>query len=63
MLKITDKSFRYTPSFNTDLRKKFRKLEQERRAAEAHSNESDAAMDHSVVPMLGRRSLSKGSLN
>ena len=26
MLKITDKSFRYTPSFNTDLRKKFRKL-------------------------------------
>ena len=25
MLKITDKSFNYTPSFNTDLRKKFRK--------------------------------------
>jgi hypothetical protein len=63
MLKITDKSFRYTPSFNTDLRKKFRKLEQERRAAEAHSNVSDAAMDHSVVPMLGRRSLTKSSLN
>ena len=26
MLKITDKSFRYTPSFNTDLRKKFKKM-------------------------------------
>lgn len=60
MLKITDKSFRYTPSFNTDLRKKFRKLEQERRAAEAHSNDSDADVAHSVVPMLGRRSLTKG---
>ena len=59
MLKITDKSFRYTPSFNTDLRKKFRKLEQERRAAEAQSQDSDAEMDHSVVPMLGRRSLTK----
>ena len=61
MLKITDKSFRYTPSFNTDLRKKFRKLEQERRAAEAQSEDSDAAL-HSVVPMLARRSQTK-SLN
>ena len=60
MLKITDKSFRYTPSFNTDLRKKFRKLEQERRAAEARKTDSDAAMGHSVVPMLGRRSSTKG---
>jgi hypothetical protein len=60
MLKITDKSFRYTPSFNTDLRKKFRKLEQERRAAEAHSKESEVDMGHSVVPMLARRSLTKG---
>jgi len=60
MLKITDKSFRYTPSFNTDLRKKFRKLEQERRAAETHSKDSDSAIGHSVVPMLARRSLIKG---
>lgn len=35
MLKITDKSFRYTPSYETDLRKKFRRIEQERKAAEA----------------------------
>jgi hypothetical protein len=63
MLKITDKSFRYTPSFNTDLRKKFRKLEQERRAAaEAQTRDSDASIGHSVVPMLGRRSVTS-SLN
>ena len=60
MLKITDKSFRYTPSFNTDLRKKFRKLEQERRAAEAQSRDAEGAVSHSVVPMLARRSLTKG---
>lgn len=59
MLKITDKSFRYTPSFNTDLRKKFKKLEQERRAVEAHSRDSEADLGHSVVPMLARRGLTK----
>ena len=59
MLKITDKSFRYTPSFNTDLRKKFKKMEQERRAFEALNKESEAAVGHSVVPMLSRRSLTK----
>ena len=55
MLKITDKSFNYTPSFNTDLKKKFRKLEQERRAAEARSRVADASMAHSVVTMVARR--------
>ncbi len=34
MLKITDKSFRYTPSHSTDLRKKFRRIEQERKLKE-----------------------------
>ena len=43
MIRITDKSFRYTPSFNTDLRKKFRKIEQERRAAEAERAEAEKA--------------------
>jgi len=55
MIKITDKSFRYTPSFNTDLRKKFRKMAQERRAADA-SRDSDATMGQSVVTMVARRS-------
>ena len=58
MLKITDKSFRYTPSFNTDLRKKFKKMEQERRAFETR-NKDDAGLGHSVVPMLSRRVLTK----
>ncbi len=56
MIRITDKSFQYTPSFNTDLRKKFRKLEQERRAAEARNA---AAAASSVVTMVARRSAPK----
>jgi len=59
MIRITDKSFRYTPSFNTDLRKKFRKIEQERRAAAANSKVSEAAMVSSVVPIVARRSVPK----
>lgn len=59
MIRITDKSFRYTPSFNTDLRKKFRKIEQERRAAQASSRISDVAIGNSVVPMVARRSVQK----
>jgi hypothetical protein len=58
MIKITDKSFRYTPSFNTDLKKKFRKLEQDRKAAAASSKVADAAII-SVVPLLARRSQPK----
>ena len=59
MIRITDKSFRYTTSFNTDLRKKFRKLEQDRRAAEASSNLAEGVMVSSVVPMVARRSAPK----
>lgn len=59
MLKITDKSFRYTPSFNADRRKKFKKMEQERRAFEGRTKDSDADLSNSVVPMLARRSLTK----
>jgi hypothetical protein len=59
VLKITDKSFRYTPSFETDLKKKFRKLSQERRAAEALRANPDAATGNSVVPILVRRSQAK----
>lgn len=59
VVKITDKAFRYTTSYNTDLRKKFRKLEQEGRAAAASSKVSGAAMLNSVVPMVALRSVSK----
>lgn len=58
MIRITDKAFQYTPSFNTDLRKKFRKIEQDRRAA-ASTKISEAAMVGSVVPIIARRSLPK----
>ena len=34
MKRITDPTFRYTPSFATDLRKKFRKMELERKRAQ-----------------------------
>ena len=54
MLKITDKKFRYTPSFNTDLRKKFKRMEQERRQKEAQE-----AVSH-VVPMLSARKVKHG---
>jgi hypothetical protein len=61
MLKITDKSFRYTPSYETDLRKKFRKIEQERKAAEAAARQKARAqaeeLEKSVVTMASRRTL------
>ena len=59
MIRITDKSFRYTSSFSTGLRRKFRKMEQERRAAKASSRASDVAIVNSVVPMAVRRSVQK----
>lgn len=59
MIRITDKSFRYTPSFNTDLKKKFRKMAQERRAAEASGKVSEVAIVNCVVPMVARRSVQK----
>ena len=59
MINVTDKAFRYTNSFNTDLKKKFRKLEQERRAAATGSKAVEAACAGSVVAMAGRRSLPK----
>jgi hypothetical protein len=59
MIRITDKSFRYTASFNTDLRKKFRKLEQERRATAASNITPEAGLGNSVVSLIARRSIPK----
>ena len=58
MIRITDKSFRYTTSFNTDLRRKFRKLAKEAHGA-ASSNAPDAGIVSSVVPMVVRRRVPK----
>ena len=61
MLRITDKSFQYTPSFSTDLKKRFKKMirEQQRAAAEAAAKSEAAPASSSVGPMA-RRSGQKG---
>ena len=58
MIRITDKSFHYTPSYNTDLRKKFRKMLQDQRAAEAKERAA-YAQENSVVALGSRRALPK----
>lgn len=60
MLKITDKSFRYTTSFQTDLKKKFRQLAREQRQAVEDAKIADVAASKSVVPLDARRVAQKG---
>lgn len=43
MKRITDKAFEYTPSFNTDLRKKFRRIQADQRAADKAKAAQEAA--------------------
>ncbi len=58
MLRITDKGFQYTPSFSTDLKKRFRKIIREQRAAaQAVAKSKQSVLPKSVVPMT-RRSVS-----
>ena len=60
MLRITDKAFHYTPSFNTDLAKKFRKMARDMRAeSEAKTQAVKLPATGSVVP-LARRVLPRG---
>lgn len=60
MLRITDKDFQYTPSFNTDLKKRFKKMIRDQRAvAEAAVRAAEAPVSNSVVPMA-RRAAPKG---
>ena len=42
VIRITDKSFRYTPSYNTDLRKTFKKMEHAARATAADRKTAEA---------------------
>lgn len=58
MNRITDKDFRYTPSFATDLKKRFKKLAQERAVAE-RNRLADAAKQNSIIPLAGRQFGSK----
>ena len=57
MLRITDKGFQYTPSFNTDLKKRFAKMFREQRAAAEAAPKAPAS--NSVVP-IARRAMPKG---
>jgi hypothetical protein len=59
MLRITDKGFQYTPSFSTDLRKRFKKMMREQqRAAASVKPPAETPMSNSVVP-IARRSIPK----
>ena len=59
MIRITDKSFRYIPSYNTDLKKTFKKMEQAARAAAAGSRPAESARPKSAVPTIAWRGSGK----
>ena len=52
MFKITDKDFRYTPSFNTDLKKRCRNIMRENRAAAATEARAVSASSQNSVALL-----------
>ena len=59
MLRITDKSFQYTPSFSTDLRKRFKKMirDQQKAAAEVANKPVENRPASSIVA-IARRTVS-----
>jgi hypothetical protein len=59
MIRLTDKSFRYTPSFDTNLKKKFAQVMRQQRAASRSHASADARVEHSVLPMMVRRTGTK----
>lgn len=54
MLRITDKGFQYTPSFNTDLKKRFKQIMREQRAAAETAKAACKPLPNSVVPIARR---------
>jgi hypothetical protein len=54
MLRITDKDFQYTPSFNTDLKKRFKKMIRDQRAAAEAAAQAPKPLPTSVVSMARR---------
>ena len=55
MNRVTDKSFRYTPSFDTNLKKKFAQIIRQQRASERRSRSAESRLEHAVLPMVARR--------
>jgi hypothetical protein len=56
MKSIFDPTFRYTPSFNTDLRKTFNRIRHERRRSEQAARAPAAAANVTVLDVGERRS-------
>ncbi len=50
MPRITDKSFVYTPSFDTDLKKKFRMIIERDRRLEREKKHADKATGNQAAP-------------
>lgn len=55
MNRLTDKSFHYTPSFDTNLKKKFAQIMRQQRAAEREQQAEEARQEHAVLPLVARR--------
>jgi hypothetical protein len=60
MVRITDKAFQYTPSFATDLKKRFRKMELERKRAQAAAKKPvESVVDNSIISINSRHTAAK----
>lgn len=55
MLRITDKGFQYTPSFSTDLKKRFRKMIRDQQRATAAVAKTKPELRDQVVPLARRK--------
>ncbi len=63
MVRITDKSFVYTPSYDTDLGKKFRIIIEQRRKAELKRDKNIHSAKSMVVPIISSvRDVLRGSM-
>jgi hypothetical protein len=59
VIRITDKSFRYTPSYETDLKKTFKRMEQAVRAQAAEAKREEAGKVKPAVPTIAWRGSTK----
>ena len=59
MKSILDRTFRYTPSFNTDLKKTFARVQRERRIELEKSGQADALVLASVSSIVRKAPVAK----
>jgi hypothetical protein len=55
VIRITDKSFRYVPSYETDLKKSFKRIEQATRAGVAQTARKEAAKEKTPLTTIAWR--------